>query len=73
MATGRLPTPTATSGSATGAYQNGSCGYQGSSRTRSTDRTITATADPARYQNQRESMYEYRSDGLAEGVYTVER
>ncbi|WP_416900669.1 S8 family serine peptidase [Micromonospora echinospora] len=54
------------------AYATGKAGYLGSSSRRSTSTTITGTNDPARFATQREGMYEYRVDGLADGWYTVE-
>ncbi len=48
------------------------CGYNGSSTVVTTNRSISGTDDPSRYQNARRAMYEYRCDGLANGTYTVE-
>ncbi|MGH3662604.1 MAG: carboxypeptidase regulatory-like domain-containing protein, partial [Micromonosporaceae bacterium] len=53
-------------------HTEGSCGYLGSSTSYRTSNEISGTDDDARYQDQREGMYEYRFDGLADGVYTVE-
>ncbi|MGH3713529.1 MAG: S8 family serine peptidase [Micromonosporaceae bacterium] len=53
-------------------YAAGSCGYVGESHQLSTKKGIAGTADDARYQSLREGMTEYRFDGLADGVYTVE-
>ncbi|MEU5164487.1 S8 family serine peptidase [Streptomyces sp. NPDC020875] len=54
------------------AYATGSYGYQGTSGTRSTSRAIAGTDDPALFRTAREGMYEYRFDGVPNGVYTVE-
>ncbi|MEO3779570.1 S8 family serine peptidase [Micromonospora sp. B11E3] len=54
------------------AYAAGGAGWLGNSSVKSTKTTITGTNDPARFANQREGMYEYRIDGLADGFYTVE-
>ncbi|HEX6074948.1 MAG TPA: S8 family serine peptidase, partial [Micromonosporaceae bacterium] len=54
------------------AYTTGSAGYLGQSHTISTRTDITGTEDDSRFQTQREGMSEYRFDGLADGVYTVE-
>jgi subtilisin family serine protease len=48
------------------------CGWMGTSAVKTTNRAITGTDDPSRYQNARENMFEYRCDGLANGTYTVE-
>jgi subtilisin family serine protease len=48
------------------------CGWLGTSSVKTTNRAISGTDDPSRYQNARENMYEYRCDGLADGTYTVE-
>ncbi len=53
-------------------YTEGSCGYVGQSHPVSTRKGISGTDDDARYQSLREGMTEYRCDGLADGVYTVE-
>ncbi|MEH0985449.1 S8 family serine peptidase [Micromonospora sp. CPCC 205556] len=53
-------------------YTAGSFGYQGTSSTKSTNRAISGTDDPALFQNAREGMYEYRFDNVPNGVYTVE-
>ncbi|MGH3646372.1 MAG: S8 family serine peptidase [Micromonosporaceae bacterium] len=53
-------------------YAPGSCGYVGESHQVSTKKGIAGTADDARYRSLREGMTEYRFDGLADGVYTVE-
>ena len=54
------------------AYRAGSYGYLGSSTVVSTRKPIAGTNDPARFADARENAYEYRFDGLADGVYTVE-
>ena len=54
------------------AYRAGSSGYLGTSTVVSTRKPIAGTTDPARFADARENGYEYRFDGLAEGVYTVE-
>lgn len=54
------------------AYSAGAAGWLGNSSRRSTTKAITGTNDPARFADQREGMYEYRVDGLADGHYTVE-
>jgi subtilisin family serine protease len=54
------------------AWAAGGAGYLGNSSSRSTSTPITGTNDPARFADQREGMYEYRVDGLADGHYTVE-
>ena len=54
------------------AYKAGSSGYLGTSTVVSTRKPIAGTTDPARFADARENAYEYRFDGLAEGVYTVE-
>ncbi|MQA24034.1 MAG: S8 family serine peptidase [Micromonosporaceae bacterium] len=54
------------------AYQEGSRGYVGESHTISTKKAVSGADDPVRYQSLREGMTEYRFDGLADGVYTVE-
>ncbi|MFE0424949.1 carboxypeptidase regulatory-like domain-containing protein, partial [Streptomyces sp. NPDC058953] len=54
------------------AYTNGSYGYQGASATRSTGRAVSGTDDPGLFRTAREGMYEYRFDGVPNGVYTVE-
>ncbi|MER6780936.1 S8 family serine peptidase [Streptomyces sp. NPDC000659] len=53
-------------------YTAGSYGYQGSSSTHSTGRTIAGTADQKLFRNAREGMYEYRFDNVPNGTYTVE-
>ncbi|MEU9252973.1 S8 family serine peptidase [Streptomyces sp. NPDC048270] len=53
-------------------YTAGSYGYQGSSSTRSTTRTIAGTQDQRLLRNAREGMYEYRFDNVPNGTYTVE-
>ncbi|MGN9915095.1 S8 family serine peptidase [Micromonospora palomenae] len=50
----------------------GGAGYLGNSNRQSTSSPITGTNDPARFADLREGMYEYRVDGLSDGVYTVE-
>ncbi len=50
----------------------GVCGYLGSTSTVKTSRTIAGTTDSARFADARQNMYEYRCDGVANGVYTVE-
>lgn len=54
------------------AYRAGSSGYLGTSTVVTTNRAITGTNDPARFADARENAYEWRYDGLADGVYTVE-
>ncbi|MEU7999297.1 malectin domain-containing carbohydrate-binding protein, partial [Micromonospora sp. NPDC049060] len=54
------------------AWTAGGAGYLGTSSRRTTGTPITGTNDPARFASQREGMYEYRVDGLADGYYTVE-
>ncbi len=54
------------------AYKAGSSGYLGSSTVVSTRKPIEGTTDPGRFADARENAYEYRFDGLADGVYTVE-
>ncbi|QDY80709.1 S8 family serine peptidase [Streptomyces qinzhouensis] len=54
------------------AYTSGTYGYQGTSGTRSTTRTIAGTPDQALFRTAREGMYEYRFDQVPDGVYTVE-
>ncbi|HEX6872707.1 MAG TPA: S8 family serine peptidase [Micromonosporaceae bacterium] len=54
------------------AYVAGGCGYLGSSSVSQTNKSIAGTTDVARFADARNSMYEYRCDGLADGVYTVE-
>ncbi|MEU4771848.1 S8 family serine peptidase [Micromonospora sp. NPDC023644] len=54
------------------AWTAGGAGYLGTSSRRTTSTPITGTNDPARFADQREGMYEYRVDGLADGHYTVE-
>ncbi|MEH1016795.1 S8 family serine peptidase [Micromonospora sp. CPCC 206060] len=54
------------------AWTAGGAGWLGTSSRQSTSTTITGTNDPARFADQREGMYEYRVDGLADGYYTVE-
>lgn len=54
------------------AWTAGGAGYLGASSRRTTSTPITGTNDPARFASQREGMYEYRVDGLADGHYTVE-
>ncbi|MFF4099467.1 S8 family serine peptidase [Streptomyces sp. NPDC001903] len=53
-------------------YTAGSYGYQGSSSTHSTGRTIAGTAEQKLFRNAREGMYEYRFDNVPNGTYTVE-
>jgi len=53
-------------------YTPGGSGYLGNSSRSSTNKAITGTNDPTRFANQRQGMYEYRVDGLADGYYTVE-
>jgi hypothetical protein len=54
------------------AYTAGSFGYQGISRTVSTNAAIAGTTDDRLYQDARTGEIEYRFDGLAPGVYQVE-
>jgi hypothetical protein len=54
------------------AYRAGSSGYLGSSTVVTTRKPIAGTNDQARLADARENAYEYRFDGLADGVYTVE-
>jgi hypothetical protein len=55
------------------AYSTGGQGWLGqASKPVSTTETISGTADPALFQNQREGAYEYRFDGIGKGVYQVE-
>ncbi|HEX2419884.1 MAG TPA: carboxypeptidase regulatory-like domain-containing protein, partial [Micromonosporaceae bacterium] len=54
------------------AYTTGTAGHIGPSHTVTTKTNITGTDDDTRFQTQREGMNEYRFDGLADGVYTVE-
>ncbi len=54
------------------AYAAGKSGYLGSSTVVTTTKAIAGTTDPARFADAREGAYEYRFDGLADGVYTVE-
>lgn len=54
------------------AYTAGGAGYLGKSDRKSTGTPIAGTNDPQRFANQREGMYEYRVDGLADGYYTIE-
>jgi subtilisin family serine protease len=54
-------------------YAAGSYGYIASqNRTQSTSRTIAGTTDQALFRTARESMLEYRFDGVPAGTYTVE-
>jgi hypothetical protein len=54
------------------AYAAGSWGYMGNSSTLSTKRPISGTDDDKLYQDLRQSMLEYRFDGLPNGVYEVD-
>jgi len=54
------------------AFQAGSWGYLGASTVVTTNRAISGTDDDPLYQNLRRSMFAYRFDGLAPGVYQVE-
>jgi hypothetical protein len=54
------------------AYTAGKSGYLGTSTVLTTSKAIAGTTDPARFADAREGAYEYRFDGLADGVYTVE-
>ncbi|HEY0700140.1 MAG TPA: malectin domain-containing carbohydrate-binding protein, partial [Micromonospora sp.] len=53
-------------------YAAGGAGYLGNSAAKSTSTAVQGTDDQARFRNQREGMYEYRFDGLADGTYTIE-
>jgi hypothetical protein len=53
-------------------YAAGSCGYLGTSSVVTTAKPIAGTDDQGRYADARQNMYEYRCDGVASGVYTVE-
>ncbi|MGW1193766.1 S8 family serine peptidase [Streptomyces sp. NPDC002559] len=53
-------------------YRAGSYGHLGSTGKVSTAKAITGTADPELYRSARQGAYEYRFDGLADGVYQVD-
>ncbi|MGC4948754.1 malectin domain-containing carbohydrate-binding protein [Streptomyces sp. DT224] len=54
------------------AYTEGSHGYLGRSRTVTTRKTIAGTDEQKLFSSATEGAYEYRFDGLPEGVYEVE-
>ncbi|MFD8590889.1 S8 family serine peptidase [Streptomyces sp. NPDC059637] len=54
------------------AYEAGSFGYLGTTKTTSTKQEIGGTQDPRRFTTAREGMHEYRFDNVPNGVYTVE-
>jgi subtilisin family serine protease len=54
------------------AFTAGSWGYLGASSVMTSNRPISGTDDDPLYQNLRRSMFAYRFDGLAPGVYQVE-
>ncbi|MFG2074107.1 S8 family serine peptidase [Nonomuraea maritima] len=54
-------------------YTAGGYGYVSSSnKTVSTSKSISGTSDQAKFKTARESMLEYRFDGVPDGTYTVE-
>jgi subtilisin family serine protease len=53
-------------------FAAGSCGYLGTAGVVSTKKPIAGTTDQIRFADARQNMYEYRCDGVANGVYTVE-
>jgi hypothetical protein len=53
-------------------FAAGSCGYLGTAGAINTKKPIAGTSDQTRFADARQNMYEYRCDGVADGVYTVE-
>ncbi|WP_240662550.1 S8 family serine peptidase [Streptomyces sp. WAC 06738] len=53
-------------------YTSGSFGYLGTTSKASTKQTIAGTNEQALYSTAREGAYEYRFDGLPDGVYEVD-
>ncbi|MFF2652643.1 S8 family serine peptidase [Streptomyces sp. NPDC058045] len=54
------------------AYRTGSYGYLGTTGHQQTTKTVTGTEEQALFSTARTGAYEYRFDGLPDGVYQVE-